>query len=126
MDTKRFARFSRPGHKVTGNRATTGAQKRERVGWEFVHSIVDDHTRIAYSELHPDERADTVLAFVDRALDFYAGLGITAIRLQTDNAWAYTHNRALAALLSEPPRRSWRLDLLRGSKPYVEEAAVSA
>jgi hypothetical protein len=39
MDTKRFARFSRPGHKVTGNRATTGAQKRERVGWEFVHSI---------------------------------------------------------------------------------------
>jgi transposase InsO family protein len=100
MDTKRFARFSRPGHKVTGNRSTTGAQKRERVGWEFVHSIVDDHTRIAYSELHPDERADTVVGFVDRALDFYSALGITAIRLQTDNAWTYTHNNALAALLA--------------------------
>jgi transposase InsO family protein len=99
MDTKRLARFSRPGHKVTGDRSTTGAHKRERVGHEFVHSIVDDHTRIAYSELHGDERADTVVGFVQRALDFYAALGITTIRLQTDNAWTYTRNTALAALL---------------------------
>jgi transposase InsO family protein len=101
MDTKRFARFTRPGHRVTGDRHRTGAEKRQRVGWEFCHSIIDDHTRIAYSELHDDEHAATVVAFLARALAFYAGLGITAHRLQTDNAWTYTHNRALAALLAE-------------------------
>ena len=99
MDTKRLARFTRPGHKVTGNRSTTGAEKRQRVGWEFCHSIIDDHTRIAYTEIHPDEKAPTVTAFVERALAFYAGLGITARRLQTDNAWTYTHNTSLAKLL---------------------------
>jgi transposase InsO family protein len=99
MDTKRFARFTRPGHRVTGDRYRTGAEKRMHVGWEFCHSLIDDHTRIAYSELHDDERADTVVAFTERALAFFAGLGIHARRLQTDNAWTYTHNNALAALL---------------------------
>jgi transposase InsO family protein len=101
MDTKRFGRFTRPGHRVTGIRDRTGAEKRARVGWEFCHSIIDDHTRIAYSELHADERAQTVVAFLRRALAFYAGLGITPHRLQTDNAWTYTHNNALAALLAQ-------------------------
>jgi transposase InsO family protein len=101
IDTKRLARFSRPGHKVTGNRASTSADKREKVGWEFCHSAIDDHTRIAYTEIHRDEKAATVVGFVDRALAFYARLGITVQRLQTDNAWTYTHNRALADLLAE-------------------------
>ena len=92
--------FTRPGHRVTGDRHRTGAEKRARVGWEFCHSIIDDHSRIAYSELHDDERAATVVAFLRRALIFYAGLGITPRRLQTDNAWTYTHNNALAALLA--------------------------
>jgi transposase InsO family protein len=100
MDTKRFARFTRPGHRVTGERHRTGAEKRMKVGWEFCHSVIDDHTRIAYSELHDDEKADTVVAFTERALAFFAGLGIRAQRLQTDNAWTYTHNHALAALLA--------------------------
>jgi transposase len=68
MDTKRFGRFSRPGHKVTGDRYRTGAEKRARVGWEYCHSIIDDHSRLAYSELHRDEHAETVTAFVARAL----------------------------------------------------------
>src|SRR4051794_18364986 len=92
MDTKRFARFTRPGHRVTGIRDRTGAEERMRVAWEFVHSVSDDHSRIAYSELQDDERADTVVAFLGRALAFYAGLGITPRRLQTDNAWIYIHN----------------------------------
>jgi transposase InsO family protein len=100
VDTKRLARFSRPGHKVTGNRSSTGAAKREKVGWEFCHSAIDDHTRIAYTEIHRDEKAATVVAFVERALAFYAQLGISVRRLQTDNAWTYTHNTALAALLT--------------------------
>lgn len=100
MDTKRFARFSRPGHAVTGDRRRSGAEKRMRIGHEFVHSIVDDHTRFAYSELHGDERAATVTGFVVRALGFLAAHGIEARRLQTDNAFAYVNNSSLRALLS--------------------------
>jgi len=101
MDTKRYARFSSPGHAVTGNRFSSGAKKRERLGYEFCHSIVDDHTRLGYSELHPDERAETVLAFTRRALRFFEGLGIRPRRLMTDNAWCYTHSRGLRQLLLE-------------------------
>ena len=100
MDTKRFARFSRPGHAVTGDRHTSGAEKRERVGYEFAHSIVDDHSRWAITELHRDERGDTVVGFVERALDELAAIGIHPKRILTDNAWTYTHNRALAQLLA--------------------------
>jgi transposase len=101
MDTKRLARFSSPGHKVTGDRHRTGAEKRERVGWEFCHSILDDHSRLAYTELHRDEKAATVTAFVERALEFFAGHGISARRLQTDNAFVYVRNRSLRELLAE-------------------------
>jgi transposase len=52
MDVKRFARFSRPGHRVTGDRNLSGAEKRAEVGYEFAHSIIDDHTRLA---VRPDE-----------------------------------------------------------------------
>jgi transposase InsO family protein len=99
MDTKRYARFSRPGHAVTGDRFSSGAERRERLGYEFCHSIVDDHTRLAYSELHADERADTVAAFTRRALAFFEAEGIRPRRLMTDNAWCYTHSSVLRQLL---------------------------
>lgn len=101
MDTKRLARFTRPGHALTGDRHRTGAEKKMKVGWEFAHSMIDDHTRLAYTELHDDERAPTVVAFVARALAFFADHDIAATRLQTDNAWIYTKNAALARLLTD-------------------------
>jgi transposase InsO family protein len=100
MDVKRFARFSRPGHRVTGDRYRSAKERRAGVGWEFCRSIIDDHSRIAYSELHPDEKAATVTAFVERALAFFVDHGITTRRLQTDNAWAYVHNTSLRELLA--------------------------
>jgi len=100
IDTKRFVRFSRPGHAVTGDRHRTGAELRMRVGFEWVHSIVDDHSRYAFSELHRDERAATVSGFVKRGLAVFAAHGIEVKRLMSDNAWTYTHNRALAELLA--------------------------
>lgn len=99
MDTKRLARFTRPGYRVTGIRDRTHAEIRQKVGWEVCHSMIDDHTRIAYTEIHRDEKAPTVTAFVDRALTYFEGLGIQPRRLQTDNAWTYAHNKALARLL---------------------------
>jgi transposase InsO family protein len=101
MDTKRLARFSRPGHAVTGDRYRSAAEKKAGVGWEFCHSIIDDHTRLAYTEIHPDEKAPTVTAFVERALTWFAGHGIQPRRLQTDNAWTYIHNRSLRELLTD-------------------------
>ena len=59
MDVKKFGKFTEPGHKVTGDRT----RRSRRVGWEYCHSIVDDCSRLAYTELHDDERADTVTAF---------------------------------------------------------------
>lgn len=99
IDSKRFVRFSRPGHAVTGDRYRSGQEKRLRIGYEWVHSIVDDYSRYAYSELHGDERAETVTRFVERALDHFAGLGIEPRRLLSDNAWSYRHNRSLRELL---------------------------
>jgi transposase InsO family protein len=101
MDTKRFARFSSPGHAVTGDRHRSGAEKRQRVGYEFAHSIVDDHSRLAYTELHADERAATVVGFLERALGFFESFGIHPKRLQTDNAFVYTKSPRLDALLAE-------------------------
>jgi transposase InsO family protein len=100
IDTKRFARFTRPGHAVTGDRYRSAKEKRSGPGWEFCHSVIDDHSRLVYSELHADERAETVTGFLERALGFFAGHGITAHRLQTDNAWVYVHNRSLRELLA--------------------------
>jgi len=109
IDSKRFVRFTRPGHAVTGVRDRTAAEKRMGVGYEFVHSTVDDHSRLAYSELHRDERAATVVGFLERALAFYAAHGIEARRLLSDNAWCYTHNRALAELLEKQGIRHLRI-----------------
>ena len=109
MDVKKFGKFTEPGHAVTGDRT----RRSRRVGWEYCHSIVDDCSRLAYSELHDDERADTVTAFTQRALDWFLEHGIVAERLMTDNAFAYTKNRSLRELLH---RRT--IDHLR-TRPYT-------
>ena len=109
MDTKRYARFLRPGHAVTGVRDKTAAEKRAQWGYEYAHTIVDDHSRLAYSELHPDQRADTVTAFTERALDWFSALGVRPRRIMTDNAWAYIHNRSFARLLNERGIRHLRI-----------------
>jgi len=113
MDVKRFARFSRPGHALTGDRHVTGAEKREHVGYEFAHSIVDDHSRLAYTELHPDQRAPTVTAFTDRALRFFASHGIEAKRLMTDNHFSYKRNASLAQLLKARDIRHLYIEIRR-------------
>jgi transposase InsO family protein len=101
MDVAHYARFNRPGHAVTGDRTSTGAERRARVGYDYAHAIVDDHSRLSYAELLADERAQTVTAFVARALAFYTAHGIQPKRLMTDNAWSYTLNRSLQQLLAE-------------------------
>jgi transposase InsO family protein len=101
MDTSRYARFLRPGHRVTGDRSQSlrGRSVESRVGYDYAHAIVDDHSRLAYVELHDDEKAATVTGFLERALAFFAEQGIVVQRLMTDNGFSYVKNRSLRELL---------------------------
>jgi len=99
MDVKRYPRFRRPGHAMTGDRRDK-RQRTNPLGHDYFHAIVDDHSRLAYGELLGDETATTVTAFTERALAWVAGRGITVRRLMTDGAWSYTHNASLRTLLA--------------------------
>jgi transposase InsO family protein len=102
MDVSTYARFDEPGrHQLTGITARPHANKKAKVGYDYVHAIVDDHSRLAYAEIHDDDQAATVVGFVERALAFYDSHGITAKRLLTDNAWTYTHSLRLRDLLND-------------------------
>jgi transposase InsO family protein len=100
MDVSRYARFERPGHALTRDRHRTADEKRAAVGYDYAHAIVDDHSRLAYVELHDEETAPTVTGFLERALVFFESHSITAQRLMTDNAFAYVKNRSLRELLA--------------------------
>jgi transposase InsO family protein len=102
MDTSRYARFLRPGHRVSGDRSQSlrGRKVETSVGYDYAHAIVDDHSRLAYVELHDDEKAATVTGFLERALAFFAEHGIVAKRLMTDNGFSYVKNRSLRELLA--------------------------
>ena len=98
MDTSEYVRFQKPGHRVTGDRSSQDRQHLD--GTDFAHAIVDDYSRLAYAEIHPDQKAATVAAFLERALAFYASHGIAAKRLMTDNAWIYVRSRQVRELLA--------------------------
>jgi transposase InsO family protein len=98
MDTSEYARFQRPGHRVTGDRSTQDRQHQD--GVDVVHAIIDDHSRLAYAEIHPDAKQATVVGFLKRALHFYAAHAITPRRLMTDNAWAYARSRLVRETLA--------------------------
>lgn len=92
MDVKKIGRIPNGGgwkaHGPQMNR--TSAQRRAGVGFDYVHSVVDDHSRLAYSEILSDEKGATCAAFLGRAAEYLAAHGIVQIeRVMTDNAWAY-------------------------------------
>jgi len=90
IDVKKLGRIARPGHRVLGRQSAAGHHRRRyHQGWEFVHVCVDDATRLAYVEVLEDEKATTAIAFLRRAVAFYAAHGVTVQRLLTDNGPAY-------------------------------------
>jgi len=93
MDVKKLGRIPDGGGWRAEGQNTTNHRSRlnkTRIGYDYVHSMVDDHSRLAYSEVLPDEKGPTCAAFLDRAIDYFAGQGIARVeRLMTDNAWAY-------------------------------------
>jgi transposase InsO family protein len=77
-------------------------------GYDFIHSALDDHSRLAYSEILPDERGSTCADFLRRAADFFAAHGIRPERVMTDNALNYGHSRDFQAALADMEARHLR------------------
>ena len=103
MDVKKIGKIpDGGGWRAHGRQmGRTAAAVKARPGYDYVHSVVDDHSRLAYSEILDDERAVTCAVFFSRALDYFAAHGIDRIeRLMTDNAWSYRHGRELRELLA--------------------------
>lgn len=88
IDVKKLGRIQGgAGHRATGRHA--GHHRARGAGWEYVHVCVDDATRLAYVEVHDDEKATTAVGFLRRARRFYAQRGIGVQRVMTDNGAAY-------------------------------------
>ena len=87
LDIKRLGRFERVGHRITGDR--TGQSNSRGVGWEYVHVCIDDASRIAFTDIFPDEKAISAIAFLKAAVAYYATLGVTVTRVMTDNGSCY-------------------------------------
>ncbi len=89
LDIKKFARIVKAGHRITGNPRdeTRGA------GWEFLYVAVDDHSRIAYTALYPDETAQSSASFLAEAVAYFQRFGITTRRVLTDNGPCFYAHR---------------------------------
>src|SRR5215213_10548408 len=103
MDVKKLGRIpDGGGWRALGRAARETTRTRtSKLGYDYVHSLVDDHSRLAYSEILSDEKGPTCAAFLDRAAAYFASHGIARIeRVMTDNAWAYQHSiKAVCAQL---------------------------
>ena len=87
IDIKKLGRFDRVGHRITGDR--TGQSNARGIGWEFVHVAIDDASRVAFSQILPDEKKQSAVAFLKAAIAYYQSLGITVTRVMTDNGSCY-------------------------------------
>jgi transposase InsO family protein len=104
MDVKKLGKIPDGGGWRALGVAATKAEKNRRpgVGYDYVHSLVDDHCRLAYSEILPDEKGPTCAEFLRRAAAYFADKGITRIeRVMTDNAFAYRHSAAMKEVCAD-------------------------
>jgi transposase InsO family protein len=114
IDVKKLGRIpDGGGHKVLGRAAGRANQdRRNGTGYAYLHTALDDHSRLAYTEDLPDEKAATCAGFLRRATAWFAAQGVAVERVLTDNAWAYTKNtwRQTCDDLGISPRwtRPWR------------------
>ena len=110
LDIKRLGRFDRVGHRITGDR--TGQSNSRGVGWEYVHICIDDHSRIAVTDIYPDEKAVSAIACLRASVAYYLSLGIIVNRVMTDNGSCYKSFAFAAAC------RTLNLKHIR-TKPYT-------
>jgi transposase InsO family protein len=110
LDTKKLGRIDGIGHRITGHRS--GMVRNRGIGWDHLHVAVDDASRLAYTELLADDRKESAMAFLRRALGFFSAHGVTVERIMTDNGNAY-RSRDFAAAIRAAGRRHLR------TRPYT-------
>ena len=102
VDVKKLGRIPPGGGWRAHGRqmGSTARRKNTRVGYDYIHSMVDDHSRLAYSEILPDEKGATCAGFIERAAEFFRDAGIKRIeRVMTDNHWSYRNATAVADVI---------------------------
>lgn len=100
LDTKKLGRFEEVGHRITGDRTGQSNRRGTRVGgtgWEYVHVCIDDHSRLSFTQMHPDEKAVSAIAHLRAAVAWYASMGVKVARVMTDNGSCYTSRAFKAA-----------------------------
>jgi transposase InsO family protein len=93
LDSKKLGRIAKPGHRITGDRG----DRVKGSGWDYLHVAIDDHSRVAYAQILPEEDANCTVAFLRAAVAYYAGLGTRIKDVYTDNAMAYRGRHFAAA-----------------------------
>ncbi|MCB9665261.1 MAG: IS481 family transposase [Alphaproteobacteria bacterium] len=109
LDIKKLARFRAVGHRIHGDRAVPRSYK---AGWQYVHVAIDDHSRVAYVEVLPDEKGATATAFLDRALAWFSDSGVSVERVMTDNGACYRSRRFREAVQAAGARHIY-------TRPYT-------
>jgi transposase InsO family protein len=108
IDTKKLGRIARIGHRITGN----PRDHVRGVGWETVFIAIDDHSRVAFADLAPDETNESAVAFLQAAVSYYAKLGVSVSSVMTDNGSAFK-SRAFAEAMRQLGLRHLR------TRPYT-------
>jgi hypothetical protein len=98
LDTKKLARFERPGHRVQPD----VAKPSRRLGYHALHVAIDDHSRVGFSQILPDGTIGSAIAFFVAALRHYRALGVRITGIMTDNGSAY-HCKKICQTVA-PPR----------------------
>jgi transposase InsO family protein len=85
IDTKKLGRIARMGHRITGDRRDTV----EGAGWECLFVAVDDHSRVSFTDLYPDERKERAVEFLQNTIAYFSSLGVSVQGILTDNGPAF-------------------------------------
>jgi transposase InsO family protein len=86
IDTKKLGRIDGVGHRITGDRTLNRSRG---IGWDMVHLAIDDHSRVSFAQVLPDEKALSCVQFLRQAVAYYASLGVSIQRVMTDNGTGY-------------------------------------
>jgi transposase InsO family protein len=87
LDIKKLGKFHRVGHRITNDHRGQTCTRGD--GWEYVHVCIDDASRVAFTQIKPDERKESAVAFLEAAIAYYASLGVKVERVMTDNGSCY-------------------------------------
>lgn len=98
VDVKKLGRIPDGGGWRLHGRGQRRASKRG-LGYDYIHAVIDDHSRLAYAEIHDDEKGVTAAGVLERAIAFHAALGVRVERVISDNAFAYRHSTAFRAVI---------------------------